>query len=105
MFGSGSWGTAFSVVLADAGNDVTLWARRQELSTAINQTRQNRDYLPGIVLPEQVVATTMRSLDQPDGPASVVSGRRNGITAKLVALLPRRLALQISGRALRAERA
>ena len=55
--------------------------------------------------PEQVVATTMRSLDQPDGPASVVSGRRNAITAKLVTLLPRRLALQISGRALRAERA
>ena len=31
IFGAGSWGTAFSVVLADAGNDITLWARREEL--------------------------------------------------------------------------
>ena len=30
VFGAGSWGTAFSIVLADAGNDVTLWARREE---------------------------------------------------------------------------
>jgi glycerol-3-phosphate dehydrogenase (NAD(P)+) len=57
VFGAGSWGTAFSIVLADAGNDVTLWARRQELASAINDTRQNRDYLPGIVLPDQVTAT------------------------------------------------
>ena len=25
VFGAGSWGTAFSIVLADAGNDVTIW--------------------------------------------------------------------------------
>ena len=31
VFGAGSWGTAFSVVLADAGNEVTLWGRREEL--------------------------------------------------------------------------
>ena len=31
VFGAGSWGTAFSLVLADAGNDVTLWARREEV--------------------------------------------------------------------------
>jgi glycerol-3-phosphate dehydrogenase (NAD(P)+) len=57
VFGAGSWGTAFSFVLADAGNNVTLWGRRAELCTAINETRQNPDYLPGITLPEQVVAT------------------------------------------------
>ena len=31
VFGAGSWGTAFSIVLADAGNDVAMWARREEL--------------------------------------------------------------------------
>ena len=31
VLGAGSWGTAFSLVLADAGNDVTLWARREEV--------------------------------------------------------------------------
>jgi glycerol-3-phosphate dehydrogenase (NAD(P)+) len=57
IFGAGSWGTAFSVVLADAGNDVTLWARREELCATINDKRENTDYLPGIELPDSVRAT------------------------------------------------
>ena len=57
VFGAGSWGTAFSVVLADAGNDVTLWARREELCTTINEKRENTDYLPGIELPAAVCAS------------------------------------------------
>lgn len=57
VFGAGSWGTAFSLVLADAGNDVTIWARREELATAITQSRENPDYLPGIELPPSVTAT------------------------------------------------
>ena len=57
VFGAGSWGTAFSVVLADAGNDVTLWARREELCATINEKRENTDYLPGIDLPDSVQAT------------------------------------------------
>ncbi|MGW2560014.1 NAD(P)H-dependent glycerol-3-phosphate dehydrogenase [Streptomyces sp. NPDC001514] len=58
VFGTGSWGTAFSMVLADAGCDVTLWGRRAELVDAVNTTRTNPDYLPGIQLPERVRATT-----------------------------------------------
>jgi glycerol-3-phosphate dehydrogenase (NAD(P)+) len=57
VFGAGSWGTAFSLVLADAGNDVTLWARREEVCETINRRRENTDYLPGIELPESVTAT------------------------------------------------
>jgi glycerol-3-phosphate dehydrogenase (NAD(P)+) len=57
VFGAGSWGTAFSVVLADAGNDVTMWGRREELCATINEKRENTDYLPGIELPESVSAT------------------------------------------------
>jgi len=57
VFGAGSWGTAFSIPLADAGNRVTLWARRQEVAEAINRERQNPDYLPGITLPDHVMAT------------------------------------------------
>lgn len=57
VFSAGSWGTAFSLVLADAGNEVALWARRAELSQVINRTRENPDYLPGIVLPDAVTAT------------------------------------------------
>ena len=57
VFGSGSWGTAFSLVLADAGNDVTMWARREELCAQINEKRENTDYLPGIELPPSISAT------------------------------------------------
>jgi glycerol-3-phosphate dehydrogenase (NAD(P)+) len=57
VFGAGSWGTAFSVVLADAGNDITLWARREEVCSTINDKRENTDYLPGVDLPDSVRAT------------------------------------------------
>ncbi len=57
VFGAGSWGTAFSMVLADGGNDVTLWARREEVAEGIRQNRENSDYLPGIELPARVDAT------------------------------------------------
>jgi len=58
VFSAGSWGTAFSLVLADAGNDVTLWARREEVATAITKERENAEYLPGIELPPRVGATS-----------------------------------------------
>ena len=57
VFGGGSWGPAFSIVLADAGNDVTIWARREEVCAAINENRENPEYLPGIELPEAITAT------------------------------------------------
>jgi glycerol-3-phosphate dehydrogenase (NAD(P)+) len=57
VMGAGSWGTAFSIVLADAGNDVTIWARRQDLCDAIHERRENPDYLPGIELPPTITAT------------------------------------------------
>ena len=45
------------MVLADAGNDVMLWARREEVCETINQRRENTDYLPGVELPPTLVAT------------------------------------------------
>jgi glycerol-3-phosphate dehydrogenase (NAD(P)+) len=57
VFGSGSWGTAFSLILADAGSDVALWGRRSELTEAINAKHENPDYLPGIELPRTIAAT------------------------------------------------
>ena len=57
VFGAGSWGTTFAKVLADAGNEVTLWARRAELADRINADRINAEYLPGITLPPGLTAT------------------------------------------------
>ncbi|MFD8817777.1 NAD(P)H-dependent glycerol-3-phosphate dehydrogenase [Streptomyces sp. NPDC059627] len=58
VFSAGSWGTAFGMVLADAGCEVTLWARRAEVAEAVNSGRTNPDYLPGVELPENLRATT-----------------------------------------------
>ncbi|MFD7030475.1 NAD(P)H-dependent glycerol-3-phosphate dehydrogenase [Streptomyces sp. NPDC059917] len=58
VFGTGSWGTAFGMVLADAGCEVVLWGRRAEAVEAINTGRSNPDYLPGVALPENLRATT-----------------------------------------------
>ena len=57
VLGSGSWGTAFAQVLADAGSDVTIWGRRGEICASINDQHENPDYLPGIALPESIRAT------------------------------------------------
>jgi glycerol-3-phosphate dehydrogenase (NAD(P)+) len=57
VFGAGSWGTAFSLVLADAGHDVTIWGRRPEVCEAINTTHENAEYFPGISLPPAITAT------------------------------------------------
>ena len=58
VFGMGSWGTAFAAVLADAGSQVRMWGRRAELIDEINQSHVNSGYLPDLLLPESVSATT-----------------------------------------------
>ncbi len=58
VMGAGSWGTAVAKVLADAGGQVRLWARRSEIAQQINTTRYNPAYLPGAVLPPSIRATT-----------------------------------------------
>jgi len=71
VFSAGSWGTAFGLVLADAGNDVTLWARRDDVCANINDKHENPDYFPGIELPTRVRATTSPA-DALDGAEFVV---------------------------------
>jgi glycerol-3-phosphate dehydrogenase (NAD(P)+) len=56
VMGAGSWGTAFSLVLSDAGNEVRLWGRRRELCETVSATHHNPDYMPGIELPTTITA-------------------------------------------------
>ena len=57
VFGAGSWGTAFSIVLADAGNDVAMWGRREDVCETISKNHENPEYMPGIPLPVSVTAS------------------------------------------------
>jgi glycerol-3-phosphate dehydrogenase (NAD(P)+) len=58
VMGSGAWGTALAKLLADAGGEVNLWARRSDIAEQINSTRRNPDYLPGVDLPPAINATS-----------------------------------------------
>lgn len=55
--GGGSWATACAQVLADAGNDVVLWARDENVVTDINENRKNSKFYPGIKLSSKIKAS------------------------------------------------
>ncbi|PRW62611.1 NAD(P)H-dependent glycerol-3-phosphate dehydrogenase [Actinopolyspora mortivallis] len=57
VLGAGSWGTTFAKVLADAGTEVRLWARRSSVADRIERERVNEEYLPGVELPRGLSAT------------------------------------------------
>ncbi|MTT31263.1 NAD(P)H-dependent glycerol-3-phosphate dehydrogenase [Terrilactibacillus sp. BCM23-1] len=58
VIGSGSWGTALSIVLADNGYRVQLWGHRQNQIDEINRSHTNQRYLPGIPLSDQIIASS-----------------------------------------------
>lgn len=58
VLGAGSWGTAFSQILADAGTDVIVWGRNQKVVDEINSAHTNSAFHPGVLLPEQIKATS-----------------------------------------------
>lgn len=62
VVGAGGWGTALAKVLGDKGERVTLWCHGADSCREIVETRENRAYLPGILLPANILAT--QSLDE-----------------------------------------
>lgn len=51
VMGTGTWGTAFSLVLADAGCEVAMWGRRAQVCEEIRDRHRNPEYLPEVALP------------------------------------------------------
>ena len=61
ILGTGSWGTANAVLLANARHNVTVWGRSADAVEEIRRTRMNAKYLPGETLPESIVWTADRA--------------------------------------------
>jgi len=61
VLGGGSFGTVIANIIAGNGNRVRLWLRNELLAEAINNQRQNSDYLPGYLLHEKLEATSSLS--------------------------------------------
>ena len=58
VVGAGSWGTALAVMLEQDGHDVTMWARNTEAVENMKKTRENKQYLPGVILGENIDITS-----------------------------------------------
>jgi len=55
LLGGGSWGTTVASLVAH-NTEISLWARNADTVDEINQKHTNEKYLPGAVLPKNVVA-------------------------------------------------
>lgn len=55
VLGAGSWGTALAIQLARSNGIVTLWGHDAELMGNLIEQRVNERYLPGILLPSELV--------------------------------------------------
>ena len=58
VFGAGGWGTALASILAEKHGNVSLYVRNLNLAARIRQERENSVYLPGVLLPRQVVVSS-----------------------------------------------
>jgi glycerol-3-phosphate dehydrogenase (NAD(P)+) len=54
VIGAGSFGTALAVLLTRGGLRTTLQARTAEQAGSLREERENREYLPGVQLPQQL---------------------------------------------------
>ncbi|MCT4598744.1 MAG: NAD(P)H-dependent glycerol-3-phosphate dehydrogenase [Vallitalea sp.] len=57
VLGAGSWGTALSILLHENGHDVTLWSIMEEEVNMLIKERENKQKLPGIEIPDEIIIT------------------------------------------------
>ncbi|MGL4574616.1 MAG: NAD(P)H-dependent glycerol-3-phosphate dehydrogenase [Burkholderiaceae bacterium] len=58
VVGAGAWGTALAILLAKGGHEVSLIGRSLSKVQELQKTRENRVYLQGVTLPQQIFITT-----------------------------------------------
>lgn len=57
VIGAGSMGTAVSILLAGNGHSIKMWSKFKEEVDMINTIREQKDKLPGVRIPENIVCT------------------------------------------------
>jgi len=58
VIGSGSWGTAIAIMLAENGHSVNLWSYSSTECEDLKTYKENRPFLPGFKIPQRVEHTT-----------------------------------------------
>ncbi len=54
IIGTTTWGTVLGIILARKGVSVRLWARTEKEAFAMNSSRSNTSFLPGITFPQRI---------------------------------------------------
>ena len=90
VLGAGSWGTALAALIARHGHAVVLWGRDAAVIEAIDRRHENPHYLPGIVLPDTLRATTDLAASLRDADLVLVVVPSHAFTQTLHALAPLR---------------
>ncbi|MGE7391318.1 NAD(P)H-dependent glycerol-3-phosphate dehydrogenase [Streptomyces sp. NPDC004126] len=88
VFSGGSWGTALAKIMADAGTDVIVHARRGEIADAITTAHRNPGYFPDVELPHTVTATTDPAVALEGANFLVLSIPAQSLRANLAAWAP-----------------
>lgn len=88
VLGAGSWGTTFAAVIADAGTDVVLWARREEVAREIRTAHTNRAYLGDLELNPRITATADPAEALAGAEAVVLAVPAQSLRANLGAWMP-----------------
>lgn len=57
IIGAGAWGTAMAMSLARQGHIVELWALEKDVVESINENHENKRFLPGYIMPDNLVAS------------------------------------------------
>ena len=57
IIGAGSWGTALGILLVNNGHNTTLWSHREEQARELAETREHKEKLPGVRLPDTLEIT------------------------------------------------
>jgi glycerol-3-phosphate dehydrogenase (NAD(P)+) len=57
VLGAGGWGTTLAILLHYNGHDVTLWEYKSGYAKVLDKTRENKIYLPGIKIPDEITIT------------------------------------------------
>jgi glycerol-3-phosphate dehydrogenase (NAD(P)+) len=57
VLGAGGWGTTLAILLHYNGHDVTLWEFQKRYAKVLDKTRENKIFLPGIKIPDEIKIT------------------------------------------------
>ncbi len=57
VLGAGGWGTTLAVLLHFNGHNVTLWEYVKSYARVLEKTRENKNFLPGITIPDEIKIT------------------------------------------------